>query len=183
MRLPSRGYIPLCGSGDPTNTAEGVPGAVVFRWRAPQGVCRILGPTPDRCPGAPGRQPGAGGQGRCAAAAVTASWRAPQLPTRALPPPAEAFNEATCETIFPVSDSNTAGSLWPAPDAYPPPGSYWLTSPVPGACEAGVIVRVDIVPPSSGSSSGGSSSGGGAAALRRAAVAAAVAAAAALLLS
>lgn len=49
VRLPKGGVIRLCAA---QSTAP--PGSVVFRWReqeGPQGVCRILGDTPQQCPG------------------------------------------------------------------------------------------------------------------------------------
>lgn len=58
---------------------------------------------------------------------------AAMLPTSA----AVVFNETTCEMLIEVSDSNPSGTLWPTADAPAEPGTYWLTSPVPGACEKG----------------------------------------------
>ncbi|PSC69381.1 early nodulin 1 [Micractinium conductrix] len=75
-------------------------------------------------------------------------WRTPQgvflIPSERCPdsfgPP---FNASFTE-VQPVSDSNEQGYLWVPPQV---PGSYWLTSQAPGACEAGVKVRVDVVGP------------------------------------
>ncbi|PRW45522.1 AT-rich interactive domain-containing [Chlorella sorokiniana] len=117
VRLPKGGVIKICAA---QSTAP--PGSVVFRWReqeGPQGVCRILGDTPQQCPAV--------------------------------------FNESTCETLIEVLDSNPSGTLWPTADAPAEPGTYWLTSPVPGACENGVKIQVQVVA-ERGSGSGSSSS-------------------------
>ncbi|KAI3425048.1 hypothetical protein D9Q98_008426 [Chlorella vulgaris] len=95
--------IPICG---------GV-GAVVFRWRHPQGVFLI---PSAQCPG---------------------GFTAPA--------------NDTYKEVAAVSSSNEAGFVWIPPSE---PASYWLTSPVPGACESGVKVRVDVISPTSSPSSG-----------------------------
>lgn len=65
VRLPKGGIIRLCAA---QSTAP--PGSVVFRWRVqegPQGVCRILGDTPQQCPGAV--------QGCCVVAILGWQWQ------------------------------------------------------------------------------------------------------------
>ena len=96
VRIPQAGFVPVCGTADPSNVALGVPGAVVFRWRGavegPQGVCLITGPDPSQCPGgrAGGLMGGCGccgcsGGATCAAAAVRPSARRPGANTNPCP--------------------------------------------------------------------------------------------------
>lgn len=55
------------------------------------------------------------------------------------------FNASFTE-VQPVSDSNEQGYLWVPPQV---PGSYWLTSQAPGACEAGALAGVATAAPAS----------------------------------
>lgn len=161
------------GTDDPAVYA---PGGANFRWVRPEGVCVIQGPNPDQCPG--GRCSGAafGGcppsapactcrsQSDCHRLAVTATAFSFLLP-RASVTQAAAFNETTCETVLDVADSNPAGTLWPSASDPRPPGTYWVTSPVPGECERGIKLQIEVVAPTRGdagsSVNGGSPSSGG----------------------
>ena len=136
VRLPAGGVVRLCAA-----QATAPPGSLVFRWtdaQGPQGVCRLLGDTAGQCPGGGwgwGWLDSRAGWAACRRASTpVAAQRCPRL---APPLPAATFDSSTCEPLIDVADSNPSGTLWPTADAPADPGTYWLTSPVPGACEKG----------------------------------------------